>query len=376
MKATSGRISELVCVFFPAAFFLSISVFGGVVFAQTLQNAPPKDQEEGLKLAPIPMVQPVTQQGGGLAIVDQYHLHANNRSSSSSSTAVGGFITGNRSWGAGAAQKFFFDQDRWRAVMAGTYVDVKYNYYGIGTAAGDAGESVLLHQKALGALGEMLYRFHGWWYGGARYRFLSTRSSFRPNPIFDPRIPSEQLDVNVATLGPRITRDTRSELDYPRDGSLFDLQLGFSGQTTGGDLNYQTYDLSYSKYFSVGSSGVFAVRGAACLVGGNVPFFAECLLTASENLRGYRASRYRDRAMLASQGEYRWEAWKNLGFVAFGGLGQVGPRFGDFSFDNVLPGGGVGARYKITKESHVNLRFDYAWGKNSHETYFFIGEAF
>ncbi len=31
--------------------------------------------------------------------------------------------------------------------------------------------------------------------------------------------------------------------------------------------------------------------------------------------------------------------------------------------------------YRITRESHVNLRFNYAWGKNSHEAYFFIGEA-
>ena len=80
--------------------------------------------------------------------------------------------------------------------------------------------------------------------------------------------------------------------------------------------------------------------------------------------------------MLVSQAEYRWEAWKRLGFVGFGGIGEVAPNVRDFNVHNLLPGGGIGVRYRITRENHTNIRFDYAWGKNSHEAYFFIGEAF
>jgi outer membrane protein assembly factor BamA len=298
------------------------------------------------------------------------------KTSSSSSSAFGGFITANRSWGLGVAQKFFIHEDRWRARLAGTYADVRYNYYGIGTANGDAGESVLLDQRGWGALGELMYRFHGFWYGGARYRFVTQKSSYRPNPGFNPDIPSSQLDLNTGSLGPRVTRDTRDERDYPREGSLFDVLVGFNDKRTGSGVNYQTYDISYSKYVSLSSRQVLAFRGVGCFASGNVPFYDECLLTPSENLRGYRASRYRDRAMAAAQAEYRVEVWKRLGFVGFGGLGEVGPKFSDFNSNTILPGGGVGVRYRITRESHVNLRFDYAWGKNSHAAYFFIGEAF
>ena len=341
------------------------------------QNGPPKDQEEGFTISPIPMIQPVTQTGGGLALAYRYHLNPQNKTSSSSSTAFGGFVTGNRSWGVGVFQKFYFKQDRWRARVAGSYADVRYNYFGIGTDAGDAGVSVLMKQKGFGTLGEMLYRFNGLWYGGAQYRFLETESSFRPNPQFNTStITPAQLDLRTATLGPRVTRDSRSDSDYPREGSLVDLHIGLGGAGVGSQVNYQTYGLSYSKFFNVATGQVLAVRGASCFAAGNVPFYGQCLLSASENLRGYQASRYRDRAMLASQAEYRWEAWKNLGFVGFGGIGEVAPRIGEFTFGNVLPGGGVGVRYRITKESHVNLRFDYAWGKDSHQAYFFIGEAF
>src|SRR5436190_10393967 len=98
----------------------------------------PKDQEEGFTVAPIPIVQPVTEEGAGLALVYRYHLNGPNKTSSSSSTALGGFVTGNRSWGAGIAQRFYFKEDRWRARLVGSYADVRYNFYGIGTEAGDA----------------------------------------------------------------------------------------------------------------------------------------------------------------------------------------------------------------------------------------------
>jgi len=149
------------------------------------------------------------------------------------------------------------------------------------------------------------------------------------------------------------------------------LRLGFNGGAVGSDAHFQTYDLSYNKYFSFGSRQVLAVRGASCFTGDNL-----CLLTTAENLRGYRASQYRDRAMLATQAEYRLEAFKRVGFVGFIGAGEIAPKLGDFNWGDVLPGGGIGVRYRITRERHLNVRFDYAWGKNSHEAYFYIGEAF
>lgn len=351
-------------------------------YAQTtkIPAGPPKDQEEGFALAPIQIYQPVTEEGAGIALEYKYHLDQQNKAASSSATALGGFITGNRSWGAGISQRLYFRDDQWRARGSASYADVRYNYYGIGTAAGEAGGyhgiSVLLDQRGVGTAAEILYRFGGLWYAGPLYRFVRTKSTFRPNPEFPPSQNPTDLDTHVASLGPRITRDSRDAVDYPREGSLFDLRAGFFGKDVGSALHYQTYNVSYSKYMSVAPHQVLAVRGATCFTRGSTPFFDECLLSASENLRGYRASRYRDDNMLASQAEYRWEAWNRLGFVAFAGAGEIGPKFQDFTTGNILPGGGAGVRYRITTESHVNLRFDYAWGKSSREAYFFIGEAF
>src|SRR5262249_3013199 len=64
------------------------------------------------------------------------------------------------------------------------------------------------------------------------------------------------------------------------------------------------------------------------------------------------------------------------GASAFIGGGEVGADFGSFTWPHVLPGGGVGARFTLAKRNHVNLRVDYAWGKNSTALYMAVAEAF
>lgn len=112
------------------------------------------------------------------------------------------------------------------------------------------------------------------------------------------------------------------------------------------------------------------------MANGRVPFYDQCLLGMSQDLRGYEAGRYRDRRMLAAQAEYRREVWKRFGAVGFFGVGEVAPTFGNFRYDKLLPGGGLGVRFRLTKKNHVNLRVDYAWGKGSSALYIGVGEAF
>ena len=80
--------------------------------------------------------------------------------------------------------------------------------------------------------------------------------------------------------------------------------------------------------------------------------------------------------MLAAQAEWRSELWWRLGATAFFGEGLVAPDFGSFKWDGLLPGGGVGLRFTVATQNHVNLRVDYAWGKNSSALYMGVAEAF
>jgi hypothetical protein len=81
---------------------------------------------------------------------------------------------------------------------------------------------------------------------------------------------------------------------------------------------------------------------------------------------------------VATQAEYRLELPKRLGLALFGGVGGVFPGTNPLLFKNnaFLPSGGVGLRFLLSKQYHVNLRADVAQGVTGHTFSIGIGEAF
>jgi hypothetical protein len=80
--------------------------------------------------------------------------------------------------------------------------------------------------------------------------------------------------------------------------------------------------------------------------------------------------------MFATQAEYRLEWKKRLGFVAFGGVGGVARSWTNFRSDGLLPGGGVGLRFKLDKKNHINYRIDVGVGREGRTISIGVGEAF
>ena len=60
--------------------------------------------------------------------------------------------------------------------------------------------------------------------------------------------------------------------------------------------------------------------------------------------------------MLATQLEYRLVLRWRLGLVGFGGIGEVAPSVGEFRGDQLLPAGGTGIRFLLSKKFQVNLK--------------------
>jgi hypothetical protein len=79
--------------------------------------------------------------------------------------------------------------------------------------------------------------------------------------------------------------------------------------------------------------------------------------------------------MFATQAEYRLVLPWRFGVVAFAGLGGVAPGAAKFRTNQFLPAGGTGIRYLLSKEYHVNLRTDFAWGKDNFTWSMGVGEA-
>ncbi|MGC1448861.1 MAG: hypothetical protein WA830_02380 [Candidatus Sulfotelmatobacter sp.] len=81
--------------------------------------------------------------------------------------------------------------------------------------------------------------------------------------------------------------------------------------------------------------------------------------------------------MFATQLEYRLSLPKRFGFAGFAGIGEVYPGAGEILRSNqFLPAVGGGPRFVLSSKYHVNLRTDFARGKNSWTWSMGVGEAF
>jgi len=80
--------------------------------------------------------------------------------------------------------------------------------------------------------------------------------------------------------------------------------------------------------------------------------------------------------MVAAQAEARLVLPKRFGASVFFGAGEVAPSLGKLNAKDVLSGGGLGVRYRVTKQDPINLRVEYAWGRDRGSLYVGVGEAF
>ena len=145
----------------------------------------------------------------------------------------------------------------------------------------------------------------------------------------------------------------------------------------GSKYSFQSYRVSFNKYWGLKKKQVLAYNAYFCGTGGAPPFYGNCIYGTNNELRGYEAGRYIDRYMVATQLEYRLPLPKRFGIVGFGGIGGVAPGAREFFYSTAfLPAGGGGLRFMLSKAYHVNLRADIAAGKNGHTFGMGVSEAF
>jgi Omp85 superfamily domain len=341
------------------------------------KKATKKEKRGEIVIAPIPISSPAIGSGLLLGFGYVFPLNKNDKVSPPSTIGGMGFRTNNGSQGGAVLGTFNFAEDRYRIAAVAGRGSVYYDLFGIGNGAGAAGISVPLNQKGSLFLGQFLYRV-GAWHLGPRYqvRQSTVRPQFEGEPPPGIEIPAEALESKTAALGPQLMRDRRDSLFYPRKGSAFKLGADFFAQGLGSKFNYQSYQVAFNKYASLSPRQVLAYRVMGCGAGGEVPFYDLCLFGFNNDLRGYYAGQFRDRRMFATQMEYRLELLPRIGVVAFAGVGGVAPEISKFRGDELLPAGGGGFRLTVAKKNHINLRFDFGFGRLGHTFSMGVSEAF
>ena len=362
-------------------------VVGPDVQTPASSEAEVKPKQEGtsgkggsLVVAPLPISSPAL--GTGLVPVLGYifPLRKDDKLSPPSVVGVAGLITNNGTRGFGAYGDLFLRQDTYRITSVYVRGNLNYDLYGLGVSAGNAGRKLPLEQTGQVFRGEVLRRM-GWdFFLGVRLWTGSSVISTRLNDGIASDVPPPPdlgIHTTLRALGLRLNRETSPNRFYPTSGTLLDFTSDFFSQALGSKYSFQAYRFIFNKYGSLSKNQVLAYNLFVCGTGGNPPFYGNCIYGANNELRGYTAGRYLDRYMFATQLEYRLSLPKRLGAVAFGGIGEVVP--GDsqiFRSSYLLPAGGGGLRFQVSKKYRVNLRADIARGKDTWTWGMGVGEAF
>ena len=343
-----------------------------VVTAAPLQPVAKAKNGDDLVVVPIPMHDP--SQGWGLLLAAQYIFKPKAQAAATppSIVGLGTFYTEQKSYGFLAGYLGHWKDDLWRPVFAAGYVNVNYDFYGIGTDSAELDVSIPIEQEVLFGVAQVMRRLRPHLYAGLRVTASQTEiisSGVDQPPIV---LPPLERTVGAQGGGPVAQWDSRDNQFYPTTGNLVKISAMFYA----GDREYQTYRVQWNHYRAFGEVQVLALRANLRAAVGDVPFYALSQFGQGSDLRGYKSGKYRDKNLVDVQVEYRRQLTERWGVVAFAGVGEVVPSFDELNTDDLLGSVGAGIRFRVSKKNPINLRLDWAYGKDGDATHVSVNEAF
>lgn len=293
--------------------------------------------------------------------------------------------------------QLFFKDDKFRIFGVLNYKNTRENFYGIGYNTNKNYERSDSTSQ---------YRYSGFqvnpWFlfrMGKSDIFFGPQIDISYDKLSDPakHLP-QQADYAAAGgdengyknfssgIGFLLSYDTRDIPANPYSGTYVDLRGIMYQKWLGSDKNFYRLELDYRQYKSVGQRKVLAwTLQSKNTFGRHIPLTKYALSGTPFDLRGYYMGQYRDKSSHVALVEYRQmfntdrSTWlkritSHLGYVAWGGVGFMGPTPG--KIEGVLPNAGLGLRIEV--QPRMNVRFDY--GRNfvnkQNLFYFNMTEAF
>ncbi|WP_250504121.1 glyceraldehyde-3-phosphate dehydrogenase [Caballeronia sp. AZ7_KS35] len=280
-------------------------------------------------------------------------------------TAIGGVYTQNGTWAAAAAHSHTWDDDRYRYLGAVAKVDAHLDYFGptgqprAYTLLGDA-----LLQQFLVRLGNSR------WYGGVRYVFFNSTSSFTGGSV-PSTIANFERNQRIGAGSLILDYDSRDKVFYPASGSFAEFETQFARIGFGGTENYNIYAARGFKWIPLAHMLILGLRLDTKFSTGDIPFYAQPYV----DLRGVQKGRYQDRNAISSEVELRWDVTPRWSLLGFTGLGKAYGRLASFSQAQNVTSVGTGFRYLIARKLGVSIGIDVAHSKDQNAFYIQVGSA-
>jgi hypothetical protein len=130
-------------------------------------------------------------------------------------------------------------------------------------------------------------------------------------------------------------------------------------------------DLTVIGYHPILPKVSSGVRVAGIFSFNDTPFYARPYVA----MRGIEATRYQGERVSSLEAEFRWQFWKRISAMGFGGAGWTwSDTRGEVSTETVHAIG-TGLRYELARAYGLHVGVDVAWGPDSPAWYLQFGSA-
>jgi len=179
-----------------------------------------------------------------------------------------------------------------------------------------------------------------------------------------------------SALGAVAIYDSRDNAINTRTGKLMEFSTYVYSPAFGSTFSFVAINGLYQLHWPIKKKQAFGWQTKLRLSYGDVPFLDLSVAGGDDILRGYPKYRYRDNHFIGTQLEYRFPLFWRFGMVGFAGVGDVFNSVSDVKMSTLKYSVGTGLRVAVNPAERLNIRFDYAVGKDGGYFYFSVAEAF
>lgn len=262
----------------------------------------------------------------------------------------------------------FFKNEKWISDGLLHFSDYPDLYYGIGKETQKEDE-IGFESKRFILHADVLKKVKPFFYVGGGIKIDGYQVSTHQT-VFKELKSGTRVGINIVAR-----KDSRNHILTPQSGHY--ISLSNSHNYASSYFSKVLLDLRKYHQLKKFNQSVIAFRFFQSSVLGPAPFFDLSSIGGDELLRGYRFGRFRDNHLTKVQAEVRTRLIWRVGLAAFGGTGIIYRSVLGINQEAIKPNAGLGLRFLIDKKENINLRFDYAIGKDT-ESGFYIsfGESF
>ena len=326
---------------------------------------------------PVIYYTPETRFGFGALGMRLFSLDAADTTVRTSNVQLYALYTLNKQILISPSYTLFFPQEKY--ILKGNLAYFKFPryYYGIGNELPETNQE-LVDYTLLRAENRLLRKVNKQLFAGLQWNYYRVFNvEQEAEGLLETNQPAGWDGYTASGVGAALVFDTRDLVVNPSRGGYLELISLFNSRLSGSEFSYNQYTVDARKYFQVHPNWhILALQFLGQFSSGTVPFLQLSQLGGATIMRGYYQGRYRDKNYMAAQAEYRLPIWWRIGAAAFAGLGDVAPSLDAFSVLTLKPSYGLGLRFMVNESEKVNIRFDYAWGKETSGFYLEITEAF